>query len=84
VSASRVSSRRSSSARKRLDLPSYEVANRYATFAGLLPFLLGYDLRLECTLLYLRPELHPGQDLWQRGGQGERVEAVMIARCPKF
>ena len=44
----------------------------------------GDDLRLECTILHLSPEPHPGADLWQRGGQDEQVERVVLARCPKL
>src|SRR6266700_6955304 len=36
------------------------------------------------NLLYSRQELHPGQDLWHRGGQREPVWKVMITTRPTF
>ena len=38
----------------------------------------GSDFRLEVPLLDTRQQLHPAEDLWQRGGQREPVRQVMI------
>ena len=44
--------------------------------------LAGSALRLEDFLLDAHPQLHPGQDVWQRGGQHAPVRQVMIASFP--